>query len=146
MWHNEQFLVVKYTGFVNLSAKVLWQTAKTCQYVGKNAFFCGKVHFLCLLGVKRNKRWVQNAQQGVNLFRNGVNVFRKIVNSFRKWVNLFRNGDNFFRNRDDLFRKAILRNSTFRRQGVVSLLARSSVGVLSVEWGKVYEREKKRQS
>ena len=61
----------------------------------KMHFFCGKVHFLCLLGVKRNKRLVQNAQQGVNLFRNGVKVFRKIVNSFRKVVNLFRMLVNF---------------------------------------------------
>ena len=28
------------------AAKVLYQTAKTCQYAKKNALFCGKVHFL----------------------------------------------------------------------------------------------------
>jgi hypothetical protein len=47
--HDEQFLVVKHTGFVNSGAKVVRQTAKTCQYVKKNALFCEKVHFLCLV-------------------------------------------------------------------------------------------------
>ena len=30
------------------AAKLLHQTAKTCQYVRKNALFCEKVHFFCL--------------------------------------------------------------------------------------------------
>lgn len=32
--------------FSKSAAKLLYQTAKTCHYVEKNALFCGKVHFL----------------------------------------------------------------------------------------------------
>ena len=54
-----------------------------------------------------------------------------------KESNLFRNADNFFRNRVNFFRKPILRKVLFWRQGAESEFSRSSVGVLSVEIGKV---------
>jgi hypothetical protein len=43
--HNEQFLVVKHTVFVKSVAKVVHQTAKTCQYGEKNALFLRKSAF-----------------------------------------------------------------------------------------------------
>ena len=41
--------MVKHTGFVNSGAKVVRQTAKTCQYVKKNALFLRKSAFFCLV-------------------------------------------------------------------------------------------------
>ena len=76
--------------FLKSAAKLLQQTAKTCQYLNKNA---KKVHFF----------------QGMVRY---VNFFRKVVN---------------------LFREAILRNSTFRRQGAESEFYRYSLGRQSVE-------------
>ena len=56
--------------------------------------------------------------------------FRNGVNNFRSLVNLFRNGVN-------LFRFSILRKVLLGRREVESEFSRSSVGVLSVEIGKV---------
>ena len=49
MGHNEQFLVVKHTVFVKSGAKVVCQTAKTCQYVKKNALFLRKSAFFVFI-------------------------------------------------------------------------------------------------
>ena len=35
--------------FLKTATKVVYQTAKSCQYVTKNVFFCGKEHFLFIL-------------------------------------------------------------------------------------------------
>ena len=41
--------MVKHTGFPKSAAKVVWQTAKTCQYVEKNALFLRKSAFFVFI-------------------------------------------------------------------------------------------------
>ena len=41
--------MVKHTGFMKSGAKVVYQTAKTCQYVKKNALFCEKSAFFVFI-------------------------------------------------------------------------------------------------
>ena len=55
--------------FSKSAAKLLQQTAKTCQYLNKNA---KKVHFF-----QGMVRYFNLFRKAVNFFRNGVNLFRK---------------------------------------------------------------------
>ena len=67
---------------------------------------------------------------------NGQRGVRKNANEMPD-DNCFRKRGNFFRTLVNLFRKAILRKCTFLRCGVGAVFYRCSLGVLSVESGKV---------
>ena len=82
--------------------------------------------------------WIISTAKVMNYF--GLSKKRVIFGWFlfrNWWVNFFRNRVNLFRKWDNFIRFSILRKVLLGRREVESEFSRSSVGVLSVEIGKV---------
>ena len=82
-----------------------------------------------------NKRFLYYVRKPINRITGAkVVIFCEMSKCLRRKL---KDGGNFFRTLVNLFRKAILRKSTFSRCGVGAVFFRCSLGVLSVESGKV---------